>query len=250
MRSVIVKYLSVFQAVVFSLTKLLARPQGWAAIWRAHKALLSSAKSGSTFRISWSQDGEDLFLADFLPKGGFFVDVGAHHPHRFSVTQLLSDRGWVGLNIDVTNAILTDFPKFRPLDQHHFGLAGNQRLATFYRFEEPALNTLDAARAQQLVKEGWVPHSEEVLEVTPLSEILEQYSSPKTINLLSCDAEGADLEILQSMDWDTYDVQVLLVETPERPWQFSESALVAFVESKGFRLVGAFLRSTIFEKAN
>lgn len=245
-----VKYFSVFVTVLFSLAKLLARPQGWAAIWRSHKALLNSAKSGSSFQISWSQDGEDIFLKDFLPQAGFFVDVGAHHPHRFSVTQLLSERGWTGLNIDVTNAILTDFPKFRPQDQNHFGLAGDRRLATFYRFEEPALNTLDAKRARELVKEGWAPHSQEKLEVTPLSEILDGYATPKIINLLSCDAEGADLEVLKSMDWDRFDVRVLLIETPERPWEFSESALVTFVESKGFRLVGAFLRSTIFEKAN
>lgn len=246
----LVKYLSVFVTVTFTLGQLLVQPHGWRAVRRARTALLDSAKSGSSFRVSWSQDGEDLFLQDFLPQDGFFVDVGAHHPHRFSVTQLLSDRGWSGINIDVTSAILTDFPKFRPRDWNHFGLAGKARRTAFYRFEEPALNTLDADKAQELMGEGWALQHVEELEVKPLSEILRHYSAPKTINLLSCDAEGADLEVLESMDWDTYDVQSLLVEIPERPWAFGDSALVGFVESKGFRLVGAFLRSAIFEKAN
>ena len=41
-------------------------------------------------RISYSPEGEDLSLArllDFMKiRKGFFVDVGAHHPFRFSNT--------------------------------------------------------------------------------------------------------------------------------------------------------------------
>lgn len=64
-------------------------------------------------QIYWGQDGEDVFLADALPGSGFYVDVGAHHPYRFSSTKLLYDRGWSGLNIDVTEAMHTVFPRSR-----------------------------------------------------------------------------------------------------------------------------------------
>jgi hypothetical protein len=39
-------------------------------------------------RRSYSQEGEDLILAGLIgdrPRG-FYVDIGAHHPHRFSNT--------------------------------------------------------------------------------------------------------------------------------------------------------------------
>ena len=55
-------------------------------------------------RYSFSQEGEDL-LIDRMFDGqsvGFYVDVGAHHPTRFSNTYLLYLRGWRGINIDAT----------------------------------------------------------------------------------------------------------------------------------------------------
>src|SRR5215510_10661697 len=53
-------------------------------------------------RTSFSQQGEDLILARLFEgqRRGFYVDVGAHHPRRFSNTFLLYRRGWRGLNID------------------------------------------------------------------------------------------------------------------------------------------------------
>ena len=50
---------------------------------------------------SYAQEGEDLLLERILGKQGkgFYVDVGAHHPVRFSNTFLFYKRGWRGINI-------------------------------------------------------------------------------------------------------------------------------------------------------
>jgi hypothetical protein len=49
-------------------------------------------------RLTYGQEGEDLILEKLFEgqKTGFFVDVGAHHPFRFSNTQLLYEWGWRG----------------------------------------------------------------------------------------------------------------------------------------------------------
>ena len=51
---------------------------------------------------SYSQEGEDMVLARYLEgqKNGFYVDVGAHHPFRFSNTYHFYLKGWHGVNID------------------------------------------------------------------------------------------------------------------------------------------------------
>ena len=51
---------------------------------------------------SYSQDNEDLFLNEYFEKisNGFYVDIGCHHPKRFSNTYLLYKKGWKGVNID------------------------------------------------------------------------------------------------------------------------------------------------------
>ena len=51
---------------------------------------------------SYSQEGEDMVLSRiFSDKNkGFYVDVGAHHPIRFSNTYKFYKLGWHGINIE------------------------------------------------------------------------------------------------------------------------------------------------------
>lgn len=45
-------------------------------------------------RQSFSQEGEDLVLSRFFDgqESGFYIEVGAHHPFRFSNTYLFTKR--------------------------------------------------------------------------------------------------------------------------------------------------------------
>ena len=47
------------------------------------------------FKVSWSQGGEDLALLSIFSNQpeGTYIDVGAHHPSRFSVTRHLYQSG-------------------------------------------------------------------------------------------------------------------------------------------------------------
>ena len=58
---------------------------------------------------SFSQFGEDLFIAEFFAnqKEGKYVDLGAFHPMRLSNTYLLFKKGWSGTNVDL-NPITID----------------------------------------------------------------------------------------------------------------------------------------------
>ena len=68
--------------------------------------------------LCYSQNGEDLILNRFLEnkEKGFFIDVGAHHPIRFSNTYLFYKKGWSGINIDAMPGSMTKFNKIRPKD--------------------------------------------------------------------------------------------------------------------------------------
>ncbi|WP_236263975.1 hypothetical protein, partial [Dysgonomonas sp. Marseille-P4677] len=48
--------------------------------------------------ISFSQEGEDLVINRFLENKpmGFYIDIGAHHPLRFSNTYKFYLKGWYG----------------------------------------------------------------------------------------------------------------------------------------------------------
>lgn len=67
---------------------------------------------------SYAQQGEDLILREMLAyaQSGFYVDVGAHHPFRFSNTYLFYKQGWRGINIDAMPGSMKLFDRFRPRD--------------------------------------------------------------------------------------------------------------------------------------
>jgi hypothetical protein len=55
-----------------------------------------------------------------------------------------------------------------------------------------------------------------VIEVAPartLTSILGEVGAPKRIRLLSLDVEGGELEVLKGLDFSTYSIEWLLVET-------------------------------------
>jgi hypothetical protein len=55
----------------------------------------------SIFTNSYAQFREDTILDRFFKKStGFYIDIGANHPDRFSNTKKFYKKGWSGINIE------------------------------------------------------------------------------------------------------------------------------------------------------
>src|SRR5262249_8232028 len=69
-------------------------------------------------RQSYSQEGEDLILDRILDskRTGFYIDVGCHHPFRFSNSYLFYRRGWQGICVDPLPEAKSSFRRYRPRD--------------------------------------------------------------------------------------------------------------------------------------
>lgn len=200
-------------------------------------------------RVSWSQEGEDLALVEALPESGTYVDVGAHDPFRFSNTKLLYDRGWRGVNIDYTHTFVERFSRYRPEDKNFFALVGTPTTRILYRFQEEALNTLSQARAETLRADGWKLESEEEVHVTSLDNILKNADVPTQIDLLSIDAEGSDLQILQSLNWSKWKVERVLVEISLPAYLVHTSPIARFLKEHDLRLTRVWGRTCLFERS-
>jgi hypothetical protein len=101
---------------------------------------------------SFSQEGEDRLLDRYFGNRptGFYIDVGAHHPHRFSNTYLFYMRGWRGINIDAMPDSMKPFRSMRPRDINlEIGVGRTDSVAKFHIFSEPAFNTFDGDLARQ-----------------------------------------------------------------------------------------------------
>ncbi len=168
--------------------------------------------------ISFSQEGEDMVLSRFLEKKekGFYVDIGAHHPIRFSNTYKFYLEGWRGINIDAMPGSMIPFQQIRPFDINlEAEISETPQNLTYYIFNEPALNTLskDEADKKNGLNNYRIIDTKKITTKT-LKDVLDSYlPSGMPIDFMSVDVEGLDLEVLRSNDWNRYKPSILLVES-------------------------------------
>lgn len=203
--------------------------------------------------LCYGQDGEDLILDRMLDRQsyGFYVDVGAHHPVRFSNTYLFYRRGWCGINIDAMPGSMLAFQRLRPRDINiECGIAAQTGMLTYYRFNEPALNTFDAAEARLKDQAPYhlVGQSEVVVE--RLDSLLQQHlPAGQSIDFLSVDVEGKDEEVLRSNDWTRFRPRFVLAETLRTDMlNMSACPIVQFLRTVGYKPVGKAYNTTFFAR--
>lgn len=202
---------------------------------------------------AYSQEGEDLILARYFgyQAKGFYVDVGAHHPLRFSNTQIFYDRGWRGVNIDAMPGSMAAFRKHRARDVNiEVGVDEKPGRLQFHVFNEPALNTFDPAVAKQ--HEGGPYTLREIVEVEvlPLNQILARHvPAGQAIDFLSVDVEGRDVAVLQSNDWATYRPRVIIAEAlNSRLATIAQDPVAAFLSGVGYEPFAKTVNSILFEQ--
>jgi FkbM family methyltransferase len=166
---------------------------------------------------SYSQEGEDMILHRiFADKPhGFYVDVGAHHPRRFSNTYFFYKRGWRGINIEPNPEVFRLFQSDRARDKNlQLGVSSSKGQITYYQFDEPALNTFDREVVNsRLVNTQYKLTSTSEVDVERLDQVLSNYLPLDTqIDFLSIDVEGFDFAVLKSNDWERFRPKCVLVE--------------------------------------
>jgi FkbM family methyltransferase len=178
--------------------------------------ILSRLKWTSHYRRSYSQEGEDMILADLLQgkPNGFYVDIGAFHPSRFSNTKFFYDSGWRGINIEPSPEGIREFISSRPRDTNlNLGVSNTNSRLSFYVFREAALNTFDKERVRKLENDTPYKHVEvQSISVKRLETILGEYAADTIIDFMNIDVEWHEMEVLKSNDWGMYRPRFLLVE--------------------------------------
>jgi len=167
---------------------------------------------------SYSQEGEDMVLARILGTlgvtKGFFVDIGAHHPARFSNTYYFYRRGWRGINVDALPGTKKLFRRMRPRDiTIECGVGSQEGVLKYFAFNEPALNTFSEQEAKKKDRPPYYIINTIQIPVVTLKQILDEHLPLGTkIDFMTIDAEGFDHEVISSNDWGRYRPRVILIE--------------------------------------
>ena len=163
---------------------------------------------------TYSMDEEDLEVKKFFKdeKKGFFVDVGSYHPIHRNNTMLLYKKGWRGINIDISDFSIKLFEYLRPEDLN-INLAVSKKngyVDMFFQKKLSQLSTIKKINANN-VFQGKV--KTEKIVSKKLTEIIDNSKyKGKKIDFLDIDVEGADLDVLESLDFDRYSPELICVE--------------------------------------
>lgn len=205
---------------------------------------------------SYSQEGEDMILRRIFEnqKVGFYVDVGAHHPFRFSNTYYFYKQGWQGINIDAMPGSMELFRRFRSRDINlEIPISNGEQVLTYFAFNEPALNSFSEELSRERDgKNGYFIQQEIKLKTSKLSSVLDkQLPNGTEIDLLSIDVEGLDLDILRSNDWNKYKPKIILVEILGNSFSDIENGEIAiFLKQYGYIVFAKAMYTVFFMQDN
>ncbi len=206
----------------------------------------------------FSQEGEDLILKRLFPhkKEGVFVDVGAHHPTRFSNTYLLYLQGWRGINIDPLPGTIDLFNSMRPRDINVEAAVGfpkgDQAHVNYVTFEEAAYNTIIYGKIEDHDNFGKSKILDTIrVPLRKLDDILSDHASfLEKIDFCSIDVEGNELAVLEGFSIEKYQPTIIVVENKGFSIDtMHESPVYKHLHDSGYKIRSVLFNSLIFERA-
>lgn len=224
-------------------------------IWQAIIALLTKTGFYSLdnyAQASFSQMGEDIILKKIFEnkKKGFYVDIGAHHPKRFSNTYIFYLKGWRGINIDAMPGSMKEFNALRSRDINlEIPVANKKKCLTYYMYNDSALNGFTKSIVEKLFKSNEYKIIEtKKLKTQTLNYILDKYlPKGQKIDFITIDAQGLDYEVLTSNNWITYRPKVVVAEDIDfKIKNLEKSKIYKFMDNLNYELLSKNYDSLIF----
>jgi FkbM family methyltransferase len=201
------------------------------------------------FNFVAPQEGENVILERIFVKkySGFYIDIGAHHPVRFSNTLNLYQKGWTGINIEPNQETIEIFKKMRSRDVNlNIAVSTKKNTCNYYKFKDPALNTTDIKICRMRERQGYRSIEKSIVQTKTLNEILLQ-NCKKNIDLLKIDVEGKELDVLKSNNWEKFIPKVIICELINvNIEKLSENKVYKFLKSKNYLLYCKLLQNAIF----
>jgi FkbM family methyltransferase len=177
-------------------------------------------------RIHYGQFAEDSLIIEILrlhsknfnTGGGFYVDVGSHHPRHDSNTYLLNKiYGYRGINIHANQTLIDAFQNERPNDINICAAVSDvEEEVTFHVFNHPGVSSIDPEVVGRISGKDSSPFrvtEERSMTTRRLESILNAHITDDiAIDLLNIDVEGVDFKVLKSNNWEKYRPVLVCVE--------------------------------------
>ncbi|KAL3924227.1 MAG: hypothetical protein SGILL_001173 [Bacillariaceae sp.] len=210
-----------------------------------------------------SQSGEDEILLQWFNGlcNGTYVEMGALNGIQFSNSLVFNrEFDWSGLLVELAPDDYEKLKINRPKDIAVHAAVCDKRQTIHYLSKRDGKSGSAVDGIYEFMSESfrhaWWPgisldtKSDQITEIecVPMNDILEQ--SPYTYyDFYSLDVEGAEFEVVQSIDFEKFSFGVILVEADGHNRR-KNLALRTFVESKGYTFLMEDQRSYWFVNAD
>lgn len=180
-----------------------------------------------------SQYEEDRIIAELLPNGHSYLDIGANDPCEASNTMQLYKRGWRGVLIEPLPWMIPRLNLERPRDF----------VLPVAALDYDGVAMLRVAGNLSTLNEHWPIHESGIIPVPcmTLSSISMIHPHINRVDYCSIDVEGSELRILSSVNWEIFHPRVISIEhveyDPEHPTKDTSSQWRHILEQVGYREV-------------
>ena len=203
---------------------------------------------------SWSQYGQDLYISKLLPYGKFFIEIGGYDGEKFSNTLLLEKKyHWNGLLIEA-NPYTYKILKSRNRRAKGVNACLGSGSMTF-KISGSTTSSLDLISTKHLRRiesdiksygksgdKRWT-HSGEEVDVNCMS--LSTMTDVRNIDYFSLDVEGAEIYILNQLDFSKFNIKVFTIEVDQ-----NENKINEIMKNNGYKMIKKIQGDNVYTKKN
>lgn len=192
----------------------------------------------------YSQAYQDLFLDRFIfnrKERGFFLDIGGNDPTKINNTYFFEkNRNWSGLAFEPVENLREKWKTERKTECLPYALGNMTGETEFCEYEDAAMSGFSSS-----VKfEGKINRKYKV-PVKRLADILSERGI-KHIDFVSLDVEGAELEVLNGIDFENVNISCFTIENNKG--LMKEANIRKFMINKGYKIRAKLWLDEVYTK--
>jgi len=220
-------------------------------------SMYSSEKYPQLFAPYYSQCGQDKYINEHIfknKKKGVFVEIGAHDGISYSNSYYFEKKlGWTGICVEPHPARYIDLTTNRSCICVQACVSNVNGEADFLMVEgapeqlsglKDKYDPRHSARIdRELELDGG---SKQVIKVDCITfNDLMEMCGINYVDFISIDTEGNEIDIIRSIDFDKYYINIILVER-----NFGDEGMSKFLYKKGFDLIEKIGADCIYKNKN
>jgi FkbM family methyltransferase len=197
----------------------------------------------------YSQFKQDQYIYEnyFQNKtNGYFVDIGAYDGETDSNSLFFENLGWDGVCIEPNPEMFKKLQKIRKCTYFPYAISNKEEILQFFQIKEGGPSTLSGL-VEEYTQEAIARINNHNVDdfdyINVECKLFNNIINVYNIDYLSLDTEGNELKILQSINFNLYNIDIITVENNNYDNIFNN-----FFSDKPYQFIGRLGCDELYKK--